>query len=89
MEILFPDVATGADHAAPKDDMAVLKGLRKTRILENAIRGVSDHRILRHREFPIGDRAVPNFVRAFPLPKQRTSGGAQKPDKRWIEVCAH
>ena|SRR5579871_627614 len=54
------------------------KRLRKSRLFEDAVRGVSAHDTDGNRKSPIGDWALPDFVAAFALPDERATSLAQQ-----------
>jgi hypothetical protein len=63
--------------------------LRQPCLAKNGVRGVTAGYSDRHRKRPLGDRAVPDFVAAFPLPNKATSRGTQQVAKCAVKLGGH
>ena len=62
---------------------------RQSGLTQDSIGGVSARNADRHGKISFGNRAVPDFVTAAPLPDQRAAGGAQQIPQRAIELRRH
>jgi hypothetical protein len=62
------------------------KRLGQSGLAQYGVGGVAAGNPNGHREIPLRDRAVPNFVAATPLPDQCTTSGAQQFTQQAVEL---
>ncbi len=65
------------------------KRFGQARLAQNGICGVTTWNTDRHREIPLRDGTVPDFVTTTPLPNERATGGAQQVPQRAIKLRRH
>lgn len=63
--------------------------LGQSRLAQNGVGGVAARDADGHREIPLGDRAVPDFVAALALPDERAARFTQQIAQRPIELRRH